>query len=49
MVDLKPIKIDIDLENLDLEEIRRGAETFRKAIELARYIGYHSRKQGNMR
>ncbi len=32
-----------------LDEIIRGAETLRKAIERVRYIEYHSRKYGDMR
>ena len=32
-----------------LEEIRQGAEPFRRALELARCIGHHSRKPRDMR
>ena len=40
---LEPIDPDV------LEEIRRGAEPFRRALSLARYIGHHSRKGRDMR
>lgn len=45
---MKPIKIEVDLENLTLEDIKSGAETFKTALTVARYTGYHSRKQGDM-
>lgn len=31
-----------------MEEIRWGAEPFRRALSLARYIGHHSRKERDM-
>ena len=40
---LEPIDPDV------LKEVRWGAEPFNRALSLARYIGHHSRKEGDMR
>ena len=43
IVPMEPIDPDV------LEEVRRGAEPFRRALSLARYIGHHSLKERDMR